>query len=389
MRMHSAEWHGRVALIAGPSGPNTGVRRYVQMLHAGLCEAGVDAVRVTPTLPSLPDASYRLFRLLGRDLRAFLRNYPLWATYPKADIYHVTEQALASLLLLRRPKGRVVVTVHDLFPYIVYNDPQLGSPYGTDRLFYRLPIAGLKRADHLIANSQYTKQSVVEYLGIAPEKITVIYLGIEHERFRPQSVLAALRESYGLPEGRRYLIYVGSEDPRKNLVTLVRALAQLRSELPDVELIKVGRSHFHRERQRLVELATQLGVRTAIHFLEDVPEDDLPLLYNLAALCVMPSLYEGFGFPVLEAMACGTPVVYAHAGSLPEIAGNAGVPVFPCDVATLASTLLALLQNRDKQLLLRQTGRDQAARFTWTATIQSTAAVYEQLIHAAGQNVKA
>jgi glycosyltransferase involved in cell wall biosynthesis len=380
MQMHSAVWHGRVALIAGSSGPNTGIRRYVQMLHTGLCEAGVDAVRVAPTLPSLPNASYRLLRLLGRDLHAFLTNYPLWATYPKADIYHVTEQALASLLLIRRPQGRVVVTVHDIFPYIVHNDPQLGSPYGTDHLFYRLPIAGLKRADHLIANSQYTKQSVVEHLGIAPEKITVIHLGIDHERFRPQPVPAAIRESYGLPEGRRYLIYVGSEDPRKNLVTLVRALAQLRREFPDVELIKVGRSHFNRERQRLIELATQFEVRTAIHFLEDVPEDDLPLLYNLADLCVMPSLYEGFGFPVLEAMACGTPVVYAHAGSLPEIAGNGGVPVFPCDVDTLAGTLLALLKSRDKQQLLRRTGRDRAARFKWTTTIQSTTAVYGQLI---------
>jgi glycosyltransferase involved in cell wall biosynthesis len=243
-------------------------------------------------------------------------------------------------------------------------------------------MAGLRRADHLIAVSQYTRQCVVEHLGIAPEKIAVVHNGIDHGRFRPLPVPAAIRERYGLPEGRRYLIYVGSEDPRKNLVTLVRALAQLRHELPDVELIKVGQSNFTRERQRLIELATQLGVRTAIHFLEDVPEDDLSLLYNFADVSVMPSLYEGFGFPVLEAMACGTPVVYAHAGSLPEIAGKAGAQVFPCDVHTLAGTLLALLKSRDKQLLLRRTGRGQAARFTWTATIQSTAAVYGQLIHA-------
>jgi glycosyltransferase involved in cell wall biosynthesis len=381
METHSALWHGRVALIAEPSGPNTGIGRYVQMLHTGVREAGVDAVRVAPTLPPLPSISYRLLRLLGRDLQAFLRNYPLWSTYPKADIYHLTSQALALLLLFRRPKGKVVVTIHDIFPYMLRNDPQLRSPYATDHVFPRLAMAGLKRADHLIAVSHYAKQCVVEHLGIAPEKIAVVYNGIDHERFRPLPVLPAIRESYGLPQGRRYLIYVGSEDPRKNLVTLVRALAQLRRELPDVELIKVGRSHFDRERQRLTELVTQLGVRTFIHFLEDVPEDDLPLLYNLADLCVMPSLYEGFGFPVLEAMACGTPVVYANAGSLPEIAGNAGVQVSPCDVDTLASTLVALLKSRDNQWLLRHTGQDQAGRFTWTATIQSTAAVYGQLIH--------
>ena len=262
-------------------------------------------MRAEPTLPPLPNFSYRALSLIGRDLRAFLTNYPLWSRYPEADTYHLTSQTLASLLLLRRPAGKVVVTVHDIFPYMFRDDPQLRSPYGTDHLYHRLAMAGLKRADHLIAVSQYTRQCVTERLGIAPEKITVVYSGIDHERFRPLPVTAAARERYALPEGPRYLIYVGSEDPRKNLATLVRALAELRRELPDVELIKVGRSHFERERQRLLELATKLEVRSAIHFLEDVSDQDLPLLYNLADLYVTPSLYEGFGFPVLEAMERG------------------------------------------------------------------------------------
>src|SRR5262245_9765448 len=165
--------HRRIVLIAGPSGPNTGIGRYVQMLQAGLREAGVDTVRVSPTLPTLPTVAYSLFRLLGRDLRKFLTNYPLWLNYPKANTYHVTEQALGSLLLFARPKGRVVVTIHDIFPYIVRNDPQVGSPYGSEHLSYRLPMAGLKRADHLIAVSEYTKQSIIEHLGIGSEKISV------------------------------------------------------------------------------------------------------------------------------------------------------------------------------------------------------------------------
>lgn len=388
MRSPLDTWHGRVALIAGPNGPNTGIRRYVQMLHEGLQRAGAETVRVMPTLPSLPDAAYRLLHIFGRDLRAFLTNYPLWSTYPQADIYHVTEQTLASLLLFCRPKGKVVVTVHDIFPYMVRNHSQLGSPYGAaEHVYYRLPMAGLKRADHLIAVSEYTKQCLVEHLGIAPDKISVVYNGIDHERFRPLMVPAAIRERFGLPEGRRYLIYVGSEDPRKNLVTLVGALAQLRRELPNVELIKVGRAHFNQERQRLLDLATQLGVRTAIHFLEDVPEDDLRLLYNLADLCAMPSLYEGFGFPVLEAMACGTPVVYAKAGSLPEIARDAGVQVFPCDVDTLTSTLLAFLKQKQNRLLLQRAGQNQAARFTWATTIEGTAAVYEKLLQSGAEGV--
>jgi glycosyltransferase involved in cell wall biosynthesis len=355
----------------------TGIGRYVEMIHDGLEDAGVDLVRAEPTLPPLPDFTYRAFSLAGRDLRAFLTNYPLWSRYPEADIYHLTSQTLASLLLVRRPPGRVVVTVHDIFPYMLRDDPQLRSPYGTDHLYHRLAMAGLRRADHLIAVSEYTRDCVVERLGIRREEITVVYHGVDHERFRPLTTTAADRERYGLQQGRPFLVYVGSEDPRKNLGTLLRALAAIRRELPDVELIKVGRAHFERERQGLLELATTLGIRGAIHFLEDVPEDDLPLLYNLADLYVTPSLYEGFGFPILEAMACGTPIVCAEAGSVPEIVGSAAVQVSPCDVETLASTVVALLRDSERRSQLRLRGQKKAAGFTWNATIDRTATIYE------------
>jgi glycosyltransferase involved in cell wall biosynthesis len=177
------------------------------------------------------------------------------------------------------------------------------------------------------------------------------------------------------------LIYVGSEDTRKDLVTLVRALEQVRRELPEVELIKAGRAHCAEERQCLVALAAELGVLKAIHFLEDVPEEDLPQLYNLAELYVTPSPYEGFGFPLLEAMACGTPVVYADAGSLPEIAGSAGIAVAPTNADSLARGVLSVLRQRDKQSALRAAGRERAASFTWTASTQSILAVYGKMMH--------
>jgi len=381
MQIPSASWQGPAALVAGSTEVNTGIGRYVDMLDAGLQQAGVQTIRVAPTLPVFPDFTYRFLQWFGRDLRAFCMNYPLWSTYPEADIYHVTQQTLASLLLFRRPSGKVVVTVHDIFPYMVRNDPQLGSPYGgSEHVYYRLPVAGLKRANHLIAVSEYTKECVVKHLGISPEKISVIYNGIDHERFRPLTVPAAIREKYRLPPDRRYLIYVGSEDPRKNLIALIGALAKVRNELPDVELIKVGRAHFKREREHLIKLADQLGVRTVIHFVEEVSENDLVLLYNLAEVCVMPSLYEGFGFPVLEAMACGTLVVYANAGSLPEIAGTAAIRVSPCDARSLADALLNALDERANKLISTAHRRAQAARFTWSATVESTAAVYRRLL---------
>jgi glycosyltransferase involved in cell wall biosynthesis len=370
----------KVALVADSRAHNTGIGRYVQMLHSGLGESGVDVLQVTPTVPSLPNVSYWLLRLLGRDLRAFLTNYPLWSAYPRADVYHLTNQVLATLLLFCKPKGRVVITVHDIFPHMLRSDPHLRSPYGAEHLFHGLAMAGLRHADHLVTVSEYTKQCVVAHLGLPPEKISVVYSGVDHQRFRRLPVPADVRERYKLPEGHRYLLYVGSEDPRKNLVTVVRALAEVRREQPDVELVKVGLSHFDQERQRLIELATTLGIRTAIHFLEDLPESDLPLLYSLADVYVTPSPYEGFGFPVVEAMACGTPVVYANAGSLPEIVGSAGVPVAVRDVDAWAGTLVSVLGNTDRRMALRHAGYSRAAKFTWTATIEGTAAVYEKLI---------
>jgi glycosyltransferase involved in cell wall biosynthesis len=349
--------------------PCTGIGRYWRMLHAGLQSAGLDAVQVTPVLPDLPDSAYRLLALLGRDLRAFLTNYPLWCRYPKATVYHFGQQALASLLLVRRPRGKVIVTVHDIFPLLLDRDP-----------WFRLAMLGLRRADHLIAISHYTKRSLVDRLGIAPERITVVHHGIDHDRFRPLTGVDGAREAHGLLGGRRYLIYVGSEDPRKCVDRLIRALARVRRTLPDVELIKAGRSHSPEERQQLIGLARELGVFDAIHFLEEVREEHLPQLYNLAEVYVTPSPYEGFGFPLLEAMACGTPALYADAGALPEIAGPAGVAVPPGDEEALAQALLAVLQDRDRQVSLRDAGQRRAAEFNWTTATQNVLAVYAHLL---------
>lgn len=359
----------KVALICDWNGPHTGIGRYWRMVHRGLRDAGLAVAQVTPVLPQLPNAAYRLMGLVGRDLHAFLTNYPLWCWYPEADIYHLSQQSLTSLLLVRRPRGKVVVTVHDIFPHMLGNDP-----------WFKLAVSGFERADHLVAISHYTKQCLIDYLGIRPEKITVVYHGIDHERFRPLTPASTIRETYRLPEGQRYLIYVGTEDPRKNLPTLVRALAQVRRELPEVELIKAGWSHSVEERQALVGLARELGVLEAIHFLEDVREEHLPQLYSLAELFVTPSLYEGFGFTLLEAMACGTPVVYANAGSLPEIAGNAGVAVASTTPDSLAREVLQLLRHRDKQPALRAAGQERAASFTWTASTQNLLDIYGRIM---------
>ena len=369
----------KAVLVAKPGGPNTGVGRYVHMLQRGLQEVRVEVSRVAPIVPPFPAAGYAALSHARVDLRTFLTNYPVWAEYPTADIYHLTSQNLASLLVSRRPRGRVVVTVHDIIPFMLRGDAELSS-YRTiaDRIFDRLAMTGLKRADRIMSDSHYTKRCLIEQLGIPASRIDVVYLGIDHERFRPSLAPPSLYQRYGLAMDRSYLLYTGSEDPRKNLITLLQALARVRRERPDVHLIKVGRAHFDQQRTRLTDLADELGVRPAIHFLDEVPEEDLVLLYSLADICVMPSLYEGFGFPVLEAMACGTPVVCARAASLPELAGDAALLFDPGPDAAdaLAAAIRDILEHPEHRQELRHRGRQQASRFRWSTCARQTLAVY-------------
>ncbi|MGE3912360.1 MAG: glycosyltransferase family 4 protein, partial [Chloroflexota bacterium] len=174
-----------------------------------------------------------------------------------------------------------------------------------------------------------------------------------------------------------YLIYVGSEDPRKDLASLIDALARIRETDHDVELLKIGKAHFADERERLVSRAQMLGVGDALHFLNDVTDEDLPALYSLARVCVMPSLYEGFGFPVLEAMACGTPVVAAEASSLTELVGDAGLLVPPRHPIQLADAISRLLEPAHWSRDWRALGRCRASQFTWERTARQTVEVYE------------
>ncbi|MCC7371770.1 MAG: glycosyltransferase family 4 protein [Chloroflexi bacterium] len=371
-----------VALIAKAGHAHTGVGRYTGALTPALQRLGHRVALTHPIVP-VPTALTRLGqRVAGVDAAAFFNNYPVRARPPRADVAHVSSQNLATVLLLRRPRAPTVVTVHDIIPYMVRNDPALCT-YRTlaDRVFDLLALTGLKRAHGLIADSEYTRQALGQHLGIDTGRVRVVHLGIDQERFRPRPVTQELRDRFQLRQDRRYLIYVGSEDPRKDLGSLIDALAQIRQTAPDVELLKIGQAHFADERERLLARARTAGVGAAVHFLNDVSDADLPALYSLASVCVMPSLYEGFGFPVLEAMACGTPVVAADASSLPELVGDAGLLAPPRAPARLAAAVGQMLDVDGWSRDWRAAGLHRASLFTWDRTARQTAEVYEDVRH--------
>jgi len=371
----------RVQLIAKADSATTGTSRYASMLCQGLRDLGLDVALLFPNTYPLPGPLMQVLKRSGIDLQAFFASYPLRIRLEQADIYHITTQTMATPLWLQRFPAPVVVTVHDIIPYLVRGDSQLNtSGHVANRLFYRLALSSLRRADALVAVSQYTKRTLVENLGLPCERIHVVYQAVDLQKFRPLEVPDEFRARHGLGRDWRYVLYVGSDDPRKNLATLVQSFALLRQKLPQVKLLKVGAPHFYQERQRLLAVVADLGIREDVLFFDQVPDDELPFFYNVADVLAMPSLYEGFGLPVAEAMACGTPVVCSEATSLPEAAGGAALLVDPARAEEIAVALQTVLDDRVLAADLRGQGLDRAAALTHRAAVDGLLDAYRVVL---------
>ena len=287
---------------------------------------------------------------------------------PGAELYHATEHLL---MPLRRVP--TVLTVHDLIFNIF---PQHHKRLNRWYLYAALPLY-CRRASAVIAVSQATKADLVRLYGLDPAKITVVHEAAE-PHFAPASPaqVAAARSRYHLPDN--YLLHVGTIEPRKNLDRLLDALHRHRAGGEDAQLVIVGSKGWLYQSffRRLEELA--LGDAVALPGY--VPDADLPAVYSGARLAVMPSLYEGFGLPVLEAMACGTPVVCSHTSSLPEVGGNAARYFDPADVAAMAGAIQTVWNDEALRETMRQDGLARAAQFSWARAADETLAVYERVI---------
>lgn len=354
----------------------TGLRRYTESLLGSLVPRGVDANLVYPQVPRVLAS---VGRVLAADARAFFSTYPLTVSLGGYDVSHLTDQTLATLLLFQHLPA-AVVTVHDIIPHLVRRDPNLRTDRtAADGLFDRLALWALTRARALVAISRYTKQCLVQELGLSDERIHVVYRAVDHAAFRPLPVPDAFRRQYRLEEGKAHVLYVGSTDPRKNLAALVRAFALVQRQAPEARLLIAGASHFVAQRARLEKLITELALRESVLFLGQVPDADLPLLYNAADVFVLPSLYEGFGLPALEAMSCGTPVVASSRASLPEVVGTGGTLVDPLDEQALAEAIAVLLADQDLRTHASRAALEQASLFSLERQAEETLAVYQEV----------
>ena len=273
-----------------------------------------------------------------------------------------------------------VVTVHDLV--------RLAFPHVPEGRMAAVGLAldrrGIRNATHVICVSEATKKDLMQHLAVDEAKITVIYNGIDHSVFKPSPVNGG---RFSTP----YLLYVGSERPRKNMRCLMSAFAALKNRGPrfaSLRLLKVGSAgRSDRFRTATLEAARRFGVDHDIDFIDYVSDRDLAVIYSNALALVYPSLYEGFGLPVVEAMACGCPVVTTNVSSLPEVAGSAALLVDPHDPAGFADALHSVILNRDLSTRLRGDGLRRARDFSWDSTVSTTHAVYERVLAGARRAV--
>lgn len=262
-----------------------------------------------------------------------------------------------------------VVTIHDL---AFLSFPQTFRRINRTYLTWATRVS-VRRAAHILAVSEATKQEIMRLLCVPAERITVTYDACD-DRFQPSSeaALAAFRQRAGLPE--RYLLYLGTLEPRKNLPNLIDAYAKIARHTDAPLIIGGGKGWLYDE---IFARAEQHNLGDKIRFAGYIDQADQHLWYGAATAFVFPSFYEGFGMPPLEAMACGTPVITSTTSSLPEVAGDAGITVPPTDVDALADTMVRVLNDAGLREHMRERGLVQARRFSWRETAERTLAVYE------------
>jgi glycosyltransferase involved in cell wall biosynthesis len=272
--------------------------------------------------------------------------------------------------------GRMVTTLHDVF---AWSFP--GTSTLADTLIYRywLPRV-VSQLDALITDSQVSRSDIANYLAVGRDKISTIPLGVNPAyRTLPHEQTVSVLRRHGLSAG--YILFVGSVEERKNLARLLRAYAHLLERGENRPLVVVGASRWRlADTSGLRKVLAKHELERKVTFAGYVPEADLPALYNAADLFVFPSLYEGFGLPPLEAMACGTPVVTSNTSSLPEVVGDAALTVDPYDVQALAAAMRQLLDDNDLRAEMRARGLARAQAFTWQRTARQTLDVYRQAL---------
>ncbi len=376
-----------VSLVPGERG---GGGQYAYQLARGL--AAVDrenAYLLYPIFYYIVHPDHRLARLpTARNMRTALRWLPpdlvtrLWRVDRSeafkerllggVDIVHSTSYCAPQF---RSRHRRLVVTIYDL-TFVTH--PEYHLPANVAHCLEGTLLA-IERADRLIAISESVRRDLIERMHVPAERIVVTPLAADQTlaRVTDPTLLDRVRRRYRLPE--RFVLFLGAMEPRKNLLRLIEAWAALAPAVRrETSLVVAGARGWLNDAVR--SRVEMLGLRERVHLAGYIDGEDLAALYSLATVFAYPSLWEGFGLPVIEAMACGTPVLTSDLSSLPEVAGDAAVLVPPTDVEAIADGLLRLLEDAALRADLAERGRRQAASFSWERCARETLAVYRSVV---------
>ena len=343
--------------------------------------AGLKAVRPEWTITEIEPKPWNTPDKLWMSGSGFRKFYECYWRYPQevsqlqADIFHIVDHTDAHIARWLRKAGKlVVVTCHDLVQFI---QPERQSRFPALSLaVWRYSVKGMQQADHVIAVSSNTAKDVQTFLNIPSEKMTVALNGVEPQfRVLPAAVVEPLRHQYASLE-TICLLNVGGTHQRKNIMTVLKVLESLRTKGLPVCLWKTG-SQFNLEQQAFMQ-EHQLE-QHVIHF-GSPDKETLISLYNAADVLLSPSLYEGFGLTIVEAMACGTPVVTSNVSSLPEVGGDAAVLVNPTNIEAIVTAICRLKKDPAHRQELVERGLARSKLFSWQDNAKYVANSYEKVL---------
>jgi glycosyltransferase involved in cell wall biosynthesis len=304
---------------------------------------------------------------------------PGWLRRRRIDVFHSTNYMIPLLAFPRRRSGRMrcVVTIHDVIPLLFRDRVPMSRKARLFPVYVWLMRQIGRRADAIVTDSRASAADIVGQLRLPPaaaDRVRAIYCGVS-ERFRPRQAQAAP------PAGKpRVILYVGRFDPYKNVTVAIRAFAQARSRCPFPLVLKLVGSPDPRYPEAR-ECIAALGLKDEVIWSGYVPDDRLLALYHEADVLLHPSMYEGFGLQVVEAMACGVPVICSNAGALPEVTADAAIRLDPSDVDGYARAIERVLTDPALAARLSESGRRRASTFSWTRTAEETLAVYREAVN--------
>lgn len=300
-----------------------------------------------------------------------------WLSWPSLDFFFRTRLDLthSPTPLVVPTRGKTIVTVYDLF---FMDFPQLADKQAR-RDFFRRAETSFRKADGILTISEFTKNALLERFTVEENKVRVVYLGIDHAAWNdiPSSRIEEMKAKYGIPS--IFLLFVGALEQRKNLLRLIKALSKIHKEYKPISLVLVGRAG--QESGHLSDEIERQSLQSWVKILGYVPESDLHYLYRSASLLIFPSLCEGFGLPVLEAMTCGLPVVCSRSSALPEVAQDAALYFDPENPDEMAEKILQVLQDEKLRETMKEKGKKRADDFHWEKTAAQTLDFYNKIIN--------